>query len=277
MKAFLMMSVMAVSLLVSLSKLRASTTYPGEGLVVAVDRGQRRVTISHREIPGYMPAMSMPFAVAKGESLTQLSPGSRITFELVSGEEGAKIRHIKIMERTPLPGEAFADKPLEKEVRVGEAMPAITGLDQDGRSFDSSSLRGRVVVVDFIYTRCPMADACPRLSAHFAYLQKHFGERAELVSVTLDPQWDQPAVLAEYAKRWAADTARWHFITGDMTQMRRLAERFGMRYWVEEDAITHTSSVGIITRDGRLAARVDGTQYPVRQLADLVEAQLDAH
>jgi protein SCO1 len=276
MKVFWLTSIVMAGLPMSQTALRASTTYWGEGLVVAVDQEQRRVTISHREIPGYMPAMSMPFAVMKSENLPQLSPGNRITFELVLGEEGIKIRHIKVIERTALPGEAFADKPLENEVLTGEAMPAITGVDQDGRPFDSSALRGHVVVVDFIYTRCPMADACPRLSAHFAYLQKQLSERVELVSVTLDPQWDKPAVLADYSKRWAANTAHWHFITGERSQMRRVAERFGVRYWVEEDSITHTSSVGIITPDGRLAGRVDGTQYPVRQLADLVEAQLEA-
>lgn len=275
MKALVLIGLFAAVWLAAKAGLGAAAVYPGEGLVVAVDSEQRRVTISHREIPGYMPAMAMPFSVAKGESLAQLAPGNRVTFELLVSEGGVLIRHIRVMERAALPGEALADKPLEREVPVGDLMPAITGDDQDGRPFDSVTLRGRVVVVDFIYTRCPMADACPRLSSHFAYLQKHFGARIELVSVTLDPRWDKPAVLAGYAKRWAADTGHWHFITGENTQIRRVAERFGVRYWVEEYAILHTSIVGIMSRDGRLVARVDGTQYPIRQLTDLVDARLD--
>jgi protein SCO1/2 len=274
MTRLLSIALVSAGLVAGGTDLRALTTYSGEGLVLAVDREHRRATISHREIPGYMSAMAMEFAVAKGDSLATLTPGSRVTFELVVGNEGATIRHIHVVERTVLPAEAFADKPLEKEVAVGEAMPAFSAVDQDGRPFDLSTLRGRLVVVDFIYTRCPIPDACPRLSAHFAYLQKRFGERVELVSVTLDPTWDQPAVLAEYARRWAADTRHWHFLTGSQVGMRQVAERFGVRFWTEEGSITHTSSVGIMTRDGRLGARVDGTQYPARELADLIEAQL---
>lgn len=242
----------------------------GEGLVLAVDPAAKTITISHREIAGLMPAMVMEFPLGRGEKLVGIEPGARISFELVAGARYAV---------APLgpAGLAGARPPAPMEVapsHVGDTVPDFELIDERGEPFRLSRLRGRYVALDFIYSRCPVADMCPRLSANFAYLQRHFGGRLDLVSVTLDPKWDRPAVLLEYSKRWGADLNRWHFVTGEAEAIRRVAGEFGVQYWVEEDALTHSSDVGIIGPDGRLAARIDGSSYPARQLTDLISVQL---
>ncbi len=121
----------------------------------------------------------------------------------------------------------------------------------------------------FIYTRCPLPDVCPRLSANFAYLNKRVHDVA-LLSITIDPQFDTPAVLAEYARRYGSDGERWRFLTGSIEQIREVAGRFGLIYWPEDGSITHTVATGIIGRDGRLAALVEGSSYRPEQLRDLV-------
>ena len=128
---------------------------------------------------------------------------------------------------------------------------------------------GKIVVLDFIYTRCPLPDVCPRLSANFAALQRRMPE-VSLLSVTVDPQYDRPDVLADYAKRWGADPRRWHFLTGTLDEIRQVAGNFGLVFWAEEAMVTHTVATAVIDREGKLAAIIDTPSYRWEQLRDLV-------
>jgi protein SCO1 len=249
-------------------------TFHGEGLVIKIDTARRLITISHRDIPGFMPAMEMAFNVDPKEKLDAIQPGARVMFDVVVDKKQIRVRNIRVVQSAPLPGNSFAPKPSTPALQTGETVPDFSLVAQDGSTLRLDSLRGRVVLIDFIYTRCPMPEACPRLSANFAFLQKRLGSRIDLISITLDPRWDKPPVLEAYAKRWAADTRTWRFATGQPDEIRRVAEEFGVRYWAEEDVLDHSSTVGIITQDGKLAARIDGTGYPVLQLVDLVTSQL---
>jgi len=110
-------------------------------------------------------------------------------------------------------------QPLEDYGRASD----FTLTDQTGASFASSSLAGKVTVLDFIYTRC--TNACPLLSATFQQAQrklvddKLLGSRVTLVSLSVDPQHDTPPVLAEYAQQFKADPTGWKFLTGDWDQV----------------------------------------------------------
>ena len=207
-----------------------------------------------------MPAMSMPFRFDKVDGL---APGAHIEFELRSGL-ARKVRVLKQalgQIRTPAP-----------TVRVGDVVPDFELTDHLNRPTRLSAFRGRVVVVDFIYTRCPLPEVCPRLSANFARLQKRFaGREVSLLSITLDPQFDTPQVLADYARRWRADPEQWRFLTGDI---RPVATMFGLLFWAEDFAITHSNSTVVIGRDGRLSALVEGAGYTAEQLGDIVEPLL---
>jgi protein SCO1/2 len=139
-----------------------------------------------------------------------------------------------------------------------------------------ADLAGKVAVVNFIYTRCPLPDVCPRLSANFAALQRrfrdHLGTEVVLLSVTVDPDYDKVAVMAEYARRWNADPRGWLFLTGNPAP---LARALGELYWADEGTIGHNSMTSIIGRDGRLAAVVEGADFRPDQLAHLVERALE--
>jgi protein SCO1/2 len=245
--------------------------YHAQGIVLAVDRPNQIVTISHRAIPGYMEAMAMPFHVESARDLDRLTPGARIDFQLKVTRKTSIARHIRLQQAAidgvPLP------KP-EDKLATGDRVPDFTLTDQDGRPVTLSGFRGQPVAVDFIYTRCPLPDVCPLLSANFARLQKRFAGKIVLLSITLDPQHDTPAVLTEYAQRWRADSGTWLFLTGSELEIRKVAGHFGVVYWPEEGAITHTSSTAIIDRDGRLAALVEGSSFTSQQLIDLVQSRM---
>ena len=247
-------------------------TYAVDGIVVAVDPAARTILVSHRAIAHYMPAMLMPFRAENAAELAGLYPGVRIQFDLAVTKGQAVARGIR---KTGAP-DAALPAPQEK-LEMGAALPDFQLTAQDGRMVRTADLRGKVVAIDFIYTRCPLPDVCPRLSANFALLQRQFrdqaGERLVLLSVTVDPDFDTPAVLAGYARRWAAGPA-WLFLTGDVAQ---LAAALGEIYWADEGSIGHNSTTSIIGRDGRLAAQVEGSNYRPDQLIHLIERQLENH
>ena len=247
-------------------------TYAVDGIVVAVDAAARTLLVSHRAIAHYMPAMLMPFRAENWAELGALHPGARIQFDLAVTKGRAVARRIRPT------GEPDAALPAPKEkLEIGAALPDFQLTDQDGRTVRGADLRGKVVAIDFIYTRCPLPDVCPRLSANFGTMQRRFrdpaGENLVLLSVTVDPDFDTRAVLADYARRWAAGPA-WHFLTGDVAP---LAAALGEIYWAEEGSIGHNSTTSIIGRDGRLAARVEGSNYRPDQLIHLIEHQLENH
>ncbi len=227
-------------------------------MVLRVDAAAGTALVSHRAIPGRMPAMAMPLHI----DTVSLAPGTRIEFEL-DAKRGAA-RRVRLVDSRDAGEFRFPDVP--EQLLAGAVVPDFTLTNQRGQPVTLSSLRGRVVLVNFLYTRCPLPEVCPRLAASFASLQRRLGDRIALLSVTLDPQHDTPEVLAPYAASLRAGPA-WHFLTGDTTPVAR---RFGLVHWPEEGVILHNSQTAIVDRAGRLAAMVEGSTYRLEQLADLV-------
>jgi protein SCO1/2 len=255
--------------------------FQGEGIVLRVDRAASSVTISHRAIPGYMDAMAMPFRVSRARDLAGLKPGDRVTFRLDVSGKSSRIARIRTAKDNAADGETIDLRPPPETLEIGAPVPDFLLTDQAGKSVSLSALRGKVVAVNFIYTRCPLPEVCPRLSAHFAQVQRRFGERmgrdVVLLSVTLDPQYDTIERLGAYAKIWRAAPGGWKFLTGSEEEIGRTARAFGMVYWPEEGLVAHTSETGVIGRDGRLASRVSGSGFTASQIGDLIAAALEEH
>jgi protein SCO1/2 len=243
-----------------------SHRYVVEGIVVETKPVEHQLVVAHRPIDNYMPAMTMAFTAGRGVELGALTPGTRVRFDLVVGKNASVAENLRVegqKEVLNLP------KTPPNKVLIGQKMPSFTLLDQSGKTVSLQDFRGRIVVVDFIYTRCPLPDVCPRLSANFAAVSKKLRD-VEFLSITIDPQHDTPAVLAEYARRWQA-RGSWKFLTGTAAQIQEVAGLFGLVYWPEEGSITHTVATAVIGRDGTLAAKIEGAKYRPDQLQALIE------
>lgn len=147
--------------------------------------------------------------------------------------------------------------------------PDFTLTDQDGQMVTLSSLQGKIVLLDFIFTRCP--GPCPLLSLKFSQLQKQLGDRlgkdVMLVSVTIDPRHDTPEVLKEYAKRYEANTAGWKFLTGSTRDIIMVAAGFGADYQAGADGvIEHRLLTCVINRDGTVVKEFSGANHTVDDL-----------
>jgi protein SCO1/2 len=233
------------------------------------------VTVSHEPVPGYMDAMVMQVTAARATELRDVHPGDRIQFRMTVGRQ-TTIDRIRILSAAPpsapeAPGAVAA-------LAIGDAVPPFTLIDQHGTSVSLDSLRGKVVVVSFIYTRCPLPDYCPRVMTNLASLRDRYASRlgTELVllAVTFDPQFDTSEKLREYAARYGANVPGWQLLTGSRAETTRVCTLLGVDFYPEEGMLTHTVQTAIIDRAGRLAARAEGRDFSTRQLADLVEIQL---
>lgn len=250
--------------------------YRVEGLVLKVDAPARTMLVSHRAIPGYMPAMAMPFEVERAAELRGVQPGARVEFELKVARHRAVARRVRVRDVRNEGVEGFRFPIPQEQLAVGAEVPDFALTSQTGERVHLQQWRGRVVVVNFLYTRCPLPEVCPRLAATFLSVQRRFREQIpdelELVSITLDPGYDTPPVLAAYAKSIGA---RWRFLTGTEEEIRRVARRFGLIHWAEEGVLVHTSATAVIDRQGRLVALVEGSGYRLEQLVDLIRESLE--
>jgi protein SCO1/2 len=119
-----------------------------------------------------------------------------------------------------------------------------------------------------------------RIANNFGVLQKRFraqlGRGLILLTVTFDPVHDTPEVLAQYASRWNADPATWHFLTGPARDVHRVCHLFGVDFFPDEGLMNHSLHTAIIDRTGKMVANIEGNQFTADQLGDLMQAVLDS-
>jgi len=148
---------------------------------------------------------------------------------------------------------------------IGEAVPSFTLYDQDGEVFSINRVRGHKVVLNFIYTRCPIATMCPASTQHMMELQRAARDRGlknlHLISISLDPAYDTPAVLHHYAEVRGIDTSNFSFLTGPEGAVRDLLQQFGVLVTPGENYLKHTLSTLLLDEQGRIVFRIDGSQW----------------
>ena len=156
-----------------------------------------------------------------------------------------------------------APRPYIPVLRDGDTVPAAALVDQRGRRFSFAETGGRTTVVSFIYTRCTDARMCPLVAAKFAKLQRALGGAPiRLVTVTLDPAYDTPAVLARYGASYGADPAVWSLIGGPPAAVDAVTARFGIAVdRPRPGVILHTEAAVIVDAHGRVARVVDGADW----------------
>ena len=259
--------------------------YSVRGMVLRVDPATRTFTVSHEAIEGLMSAMIMPFEVRDARDLTPLAPGALVDFTLVVGAQAGyatniQVRKYQTAEQDPLTARRLAllKKAAGRAVpplAAGQPVPDFTLTDHTGQPVRFSTIgAGKVVVMNFIYTRCALPQFCLRASNVFSVFQRRFarqyGRDLVLLSVTFDPERDTPEVLATYAARFNADPKMWRFLTGKTADVRRICALFGVESYLDEGLLNHSLHAAVIDRHGRVVANVEGNQYTPEQLGDLI-------
>ena len=267
----------------------AQKEYTVKGMVVRVDAAKGSFVVSHEKIVGLMDSMIMPFDVRDPTELQGVVPGAVIEFTLTVGSSSAYaskivVRRYQSVEKDPKTAQRLAV--MKKmaglstaRLEVGQTVPDFTLIDQARQRVSFSSLAGKVVALNFIYTRCALPQFCLRVSNNFGVLQKRFqkelGRDLVLLTVTFDPERDTPDVLSAYASQWKADAKTWHFLTGAAADVRRVCAMFGVESFPDEGLLNHSLRTVVIDRTGTITASVEGNQYTPEQLGDLLFTALN--
>jgi protein SCO1/2 len=286
--------VLAVALLLSAcsrsesTALSGETIYPLRGVVREVRQEDSSVVIEHEDVPGYMPAMTMPFNVRDEALFEHLKPGEAIAFELVVTDDSSWIRDISATDISSLqlPSKTRSIAPAANFSRLveGDLQPDFQLLDQQGRAITPQTFAGQDLILTFIFTRCPLPDFCPRMSSQFAELEKavlddpELRSHVRLLSISIDPEFDKPAVLQDYAAHFSrGEGDLWRFAVGTPEQTERLTHAFSVHTEVAGGTISHGLCTAWIGPDGIVKQLWRGNGWKPQDVLSAIKSNTPTH
>jgi protein SCO1/2 len=262
----------AAKLTVSVPAARAEPNWPLTGKIIGINRERRALLVSHDEVKGLMPAMTMEFPVGDGD-LAIAREGHRIRATLVQQSNGDfTLEQIWSADADEEHAVTAGTEALQQDTDalgrktytfrdLGDAMPQFTLYDQEGQVIAFNRFHGKRVVLNFIYSRCPLATMCPASTLRMSALQKAAREAKipnfELITVTLDPQYDTPGVLKEYAAVRGIDTSNFSFLTGPEPAIKNLLKQLGVTSYFEDGILKHSLNTILISETGKILYRND--------------------
>jgi protein SCO1 len=247
------------------------------GKVISIDQQQSSAMIDGEDIPGFMAAMAMPYPVHDAKALSALGPGDEITADVVVTGDGAYLENIVVTKKGS--GSTQGPPGMSHQPQAGEKVPEFALVNQDGKTIGLDSFPGKVLLVTFIYTRCPFPDFCPLVSKNFSQIYAQLRSdpaleaKIQLLSVSFDSAHDTPAVLRRYAGTFSGTTGgdpfdRWAFATVPATELPKIADFFGLYYKASADQIVHSMSTTVISPDGTVFKWYQDNDW---RPADLIE------
>ena len=146
-------------------------------------------------------------------------------------------------------------------------VPSFALLDQDSLLITNEDYKGKVFVVEFFFTSCPTI--CPLMTKNLVHLQEAFkdADNFGIASISINPKYDSPSVLKEYAEKYGVADLDWHLLTGDREQIYALANA-GFNIYASEapnvaGGFEHSGLFALVDRQGYLRSRLDEFGNPL--------------
>ncbi|MFO0908322.1 MAG: SCO family protein [Isosphaeraceae bacterium] len=250
---------------------RTTTNYKLTGKVVSVDPKRRVVNLRHDAIPGFMDAMTMPFTLRDPAIFEDLRPNDEVEGNLRVEKENGEVADYELSELVvarPAPPPQFklgiggdgqaTLTPVPQRLRPGDTVPDFAMTTQEGKPLRLSDLKGKYVVLTFIYTRCPLPNFCPAMDKKFSQLADRIeavagrADQIRLLSVSFDPEHDTPEILAQHARTRGARLPLWVFAVATHPELAKIAAPLGLTYGPTANEVIHNLSTAVIDPEGRL-------------------------
>jgi protein SCO1/2 len=253
----------------------AAKRYTFTGRVISIDTPAESALIDGDYIPGFMDAMAMSYKIRPAATLNQIAPGDSISAEVVltnaDSSPGYWLENVKVTGHSQ---SAAAANTLHIPA-PGDPVPDFAFRNQSGKHISLKQYSGKVLLITFIYTRCPFPDFCPRMTSNFAeaYKQLATNPTVHLLSLSFDPEHDTPKVLRDYGFS-AAHThdpalfTRWEFAAPALSDLPKIADFFALTVKPEGGLITHNLTTAVVAPDGKIFKWYHGSDW---QVSDLIK------
>ena len=262
--------------------------YPIRGKVVGTNAESNQVELDAAAIPGFMDAMTMPYELKDTTALKTLHRGDQIKGTLDVDGNGTMLDAVSVLSRS---GEVLSPTPQAelKPLLPGEPVPDFALTDQSNQTVHLADYRGKVLLVTFVYTHCPLSDYCPRMSRNFAAIDKALAAQpalyaqTHLLSVSFDPKRDTPAVLRSYGGaytgRYTDETFHhWTFAVPNAADLSSVLGFFDVgAVPAPGGTLTHTLSTVAIGKDGRILQWWTGNDWTPAEVMGAIDHTLGAH
>ena len=260
-----------------------------QGKVIAVQGAT--VTLAHAAVPGFMDAMTMPYRLKDPSVASELHPGDRMTATILVHKEESGFSE-PVLDEIVITAQARPDyKPAVTYhiPAVGDAVPNFALLNQSDKWIHFDQFRGKLLLATFIYTRCTVADFCPRVSRNFAEIDQQLRHdpklyaRTHLLSISFDPAYDTPKVLRSYGGaytgRFTEETFQhWDFAAPSAAGLQPVAQWFGVGISPGQNgALTHSLSTALIDQSGHVLVWYPTNEWtPAQVMVELKKAAATA-
>lgn len=243
----------------------AQATFQIRGKVVSTDAAH--VTLEGEAVPGFMDAMTMPYKLKDPIVATELHSGDRITATILADKDGSDFANVRL-DNVVIVSQARPDyvPAIQYHVpKTGDTVPDFKLRNQSDRTIHLGQFKGKVLLLTFIYTRCPLADFCVRMSRNFAEVDKALAadpalyQQTHLLSISFDPAYDTPKVLRSYGGAYTGQYTNekflhWDFAAPTEKELPALTQYFDVGVTGSGKTLSHSLSTVLIGKDGKIVA-----------------------
>jgi protein SCO1 len=258
--------------------------YESRGVVRGFSPDRSTIEIQHEDIPGFMPSMTMPFVARDPKQIADLKTGDAISFRMAVTKKDFWVEKVKKIRREDVrvaepKRTALVSAEGNARLKEGDEMPPFSLTNQNGERISLDTFRGQPFVLTFVFTRCPVPNFCPRMSNNFEELQTAIKTgsgtlaKTRLLSITLDPDYDTPKVLSDYAAFHHADGQIWTFATGQKQEIDSLTRAFSVYRQNEGGTISHGLATALINGNGTVERIWRGNAWTSAEVTEAIQSE----
>lgn len=254
-------------------------TYRLTGVILGKSEKLQEITVHQKAIRDFEPEMNAVYKISDASLFDRLEPGAQIKGKVVPSADGIVNGLVNVAINFQPGSKAVREALPPHRLLIGEEVPKIPMVNQDGRLVDFAQYRGKALLITFIDSKC--TDDCPILTHRFERInallsanKKAYGE-SHLISISLDPASDTPLVLRKYGLPYLGGRAigfsHWEFTEVSPANLKRLASAFGVFFRENRGDIDHSLQTALIGADGKLIQIWGGDQWNPEILVRAVE------